>query len=146
MEINDYLKRMWQFIRRMTKTPKSETAAELITELHKELNPFAKHLFNASWQWRQYDMVWKDIPANWVVFCMDYAENCACKSQDEVQAMIHPVVASYRCTENGCDSIVTDSIIFVSNDFKHCYHGVQHFNALAIKRLQEKGVQIDLVV
>ncbi|KAJ8050271.1 hypothetical protein HOLleu_03406 [Holothuria leucospilota] len=137
-------------IRRMTKVHKNGTLHQLIEELKMEMVPFSKHLFNASWQWRQYDHVSKNTPPNWVIFCMDYAENYACQSQDEaqgahwsnVQATIHPIVASYRCEEADCDKMVTDSLFFISDDIKHCYHGVQHFNKNAIEHLEGKGIQI----
>ena len=141
-------------IKRMVKEMKTATIKSMLNELENEMAPFSRHLFNASWQWRQYDIISKDVPPNWVVFCMDYGENYSCKFQDEaqgahwsnVQATIHPVVASYRCTEEGCTSMVTDSIMCISNDIKHCNHGVQHFNKIAIHQLEEKGVKIDKLI
>ncbi|XP_038047900.1 uncharacterized protein LOC119722007 [Patiria miniata] len=138
----------------MVKERKTATIQTMLDELEMEMVPFSRHLFNASWQWQQYDIISKNVPPNWVVFCMDFGENYSCKSQDEaqgahwsnVQATIHPVVASYRCTEEGCTRTVTDSMMFISNDTKHCNHGVQHFSKTAIKQLQEKGVKVEKLV
>lgn len=152
-EIQEY-NHVGSIIKRMTKVPKTSTLKRLIEELKTEMSPFSKHLFNASWQWRQYDIISKNVPPNWVVFCMDYAENYACKSQDEAQgahwnnrqATIHPVVASYRCEEAGCSKMVTDSIFFISDDLKHCYHGVHHFRKEAIAYLEGKGIPIGKLI
>ena len=143
-----------QNLTRMTKIQKAGTIRNIIDELKTELVQFSKHLFDASWQWRQYENLCNKLPDKWVVFCMDYAENYTCRSQDEAQAAhwanvqctIHPVVATYHCPEEGCHDIVTDSIVFISNDQKHCCHGVQHFNSLAINHLLERGVEIQKLI
>ena len=85
-----------------------------------------------TWQWRQYNQISTNMPEGHVVFCRDFAENYACRSQDEaqgahwsnIQAKIHPVVASYRCNKDGCEECVTDSMMMISNDQKHCPHAV----------------------
>ena len=48
--------------KRMTRSNKSVSVSDFITELVAEVEPYAKHLFNASWQGRQYDRISKDVP------------------------------------------------------------------------------------
>lgn len=143
-----------QSARRMCKVPKQGPIADLILELKREVTPFAKHLFNANWQWRQYNNITTNLPDTWVVFCMDFAENYTCRAQDEaqgahwsnVQCTIHPVVATYNCPVDGCQQLVTDSIFFISDDIKHCQHAVHHYNALSIRHVDDEGIPIGKLI
>ena len=123
---------------RMMQVMKESTFEGLVEALQEALWPFSAHLFNAKWQWQQYNSVSKEVPDEAVVFCMDFVENFTCRPQDapqgchwtNTQVTIHPVVASYSCKECPQDEpakVVTDSIVFVSGDLKHDYHAVQHF-------------------
>ena len=60
--------------------------------------------------------------------------------------MLHPVVATYKCREPDCDHIITDTIVFVSNDLTHDYHGVQHFLTKSVEVLLGEGVVFNCVV
>ena len=89
----------------MTRQKKTKPAAEFIAELVEEAS-FSKHLFDASWQGRQYDRASRDVPDGCVLVCQDFAENFKCHFQDEAQGAhwghaqvtLHASVASYRCT------------------------------------------------
>ena len=127
---------------RTMKVQKEGKLSELVDVLLKELEPFSLHLFNAKWQWQQYKAITSDVPQGEVVFCMDYAENYTCKAQDapqgyhwtNVQCTIHPVVATYTCQE--CTEMVTDSVVFISDDLQHDQNAVQHFVGLTVDLLR----------
>ena len=141
-------------VHRVVKKRKSGMIKEMIDELKKELEPFSLHLFNAQWQWHQYNLISSGMPEGRVVCCMNFAENYDIRSQDEeqsahwsnIQATIHPVVASYHCPEPDCSEIVTDTMMMISDDQKHCPHAVQHFNKTAINHLQNKGITINKLI
>lgn len=76
----------------------------LVQELEDELHPLAGHLFNWAWQHAQYKSI-NDNPPGHIIMVLDFTENYACLSQNEVQAgrwthdqaTIHPFVAKYAC-------------------------------------------------
>ena len=84
--------------RHMVMKVKTETIANLVDDLRNKLDPFSKHLLNVRWQLTQFELLKKDPPKDWVLLCMDYAENYNCHFQDEAQsahwsynqATIHP--------------------------------------------------------
>ncbi|KAJ8047473.1 hypothetical protein HOLleu_06479 [Holothuria leucospilota] len=89
--------------KRMTLKQTSGSIKCLIDVLSTKLEPFAKHLANAKWQAQQFDSLRKQVPKEWVLMCMDFAENYNCHFQDEAQsahwsynqATVHPIVAYY---------------------------------------------------
>ena len=127
---------------------KTGTIANLVDDLCNELDQFYKPLLNAKWQSTQFELLKKDPPKDWVLLCMDYAENYNCHFQDEAQsahwsynhATIHPVVAHYRCQE--CNAPMHESVMIVSNDTKHNYHAVQHFVRITNEHLIHQGISI----
>ena len=137
-----------QEARHMVMKVKTGTIANLVDDLCTELEPFSKHLLNAKWQSTQFELLKKQPPKDWVLLCMDYAENYNCHFQDEAQsahwsynqATIHPVVAYYRCQE--CNTPMHESVMIVSNDTKHDYHAVQHFVRITNEHLQDQGITI----
>ena len=83
---------------------------------------------------------------------MDFAENYSCVAQQEVQSAhwshnqvtIHPTVAYYRCQEEGCEDIVMEHLIFVSDDKTHDAAAVHKFVMLANEHLIEvRGLNIE---
>jgi len=105
----------------------------LVEELMGELGPLSKHLFNAKWQQNQFSSLIKDIPQNWVVWNLDFAENYSCVCQMEIQSAhwyhqqvtVHPVVTYYNCEQ--CPEAVQEDVIFISDDLKHDAHAVHQF-------------------
>lgn len=106
---------------------------QIVGEIKTDLRPFSNHLFNASWQVKEFDHLKKNIPENWMIICQDFAENYTCRHEDAAQSAhwhyehvtLHPSVVYYRCET--CDEPMKESIIFISEDHKHDYHAVQHF-------------------
>ena len=92
---------------------KEGTLDGLITELLKELQPHAQHLFNAAWQSHQFAHLKAQLPENWTLSVLDFAENYTALFQDEIsgahwnhnQVTIHPIVSYYHCSE--CQSLYT---------------------------------------
>ncbi|WAR17869.1 hypothetical protein MAR_032463 [Mya arenaria] len=131
--------------------PVSHTGSvtEVVLNLSEELKTFAEHLFVAAWQQKQFLMLQKNVPKSWAILNMDFAENYTCVAQREVQSAhwshnqvtVHPTVAYYRCQEEGCEDIVTEHLIFVSDDKVHDAAAVQEFVKLANQHLiQKRGV------
>lgn len=129
---------------------KDHNVGIFLDELCEELNNFSSHLHNARWQHQQFTSLTHDIPKNWVLFCMDYAENYTCLYQDEAQsahwshdqATLFSIVAYYRC--NDCREIVNESLVFVSDDKKHDCHAVHHFVTVANDHLtKSRNVTIE---
>jgi len=139
---------------RMMKVPKEGSFKNFVLKLKQKLEPFAKHLFDAKWQAQQFRNITTTLPDKWVVFCLDFAENFSSVWQDEAQGAhwsydqvtIHPVVAYYRCTVEGCTCIVEESILCISADHTHDNHAVQHYVSTAVKHLLEKGINIEKLV
>ena len=81
---------------------------------------------------------------------MDFGENYACHHQDEAQGAhwhyeqvtLHPIVTYYHCPTDGCNEIVHESVIFISNDHKHDYHAVQYFVKKTNQYLLEQRLNI----
>ncbi|XP_041368432.1 uncharacterized protein LOC121382868 isoform X2 [Gigantopelta aegis] len=140
--------------KKLTRQRKTLLARDFVTELTEEAASISKHLFNARWQGKQYDAVSSDVPAGWVVICQDFAENFSCWYQDEAQGAhwghdsvtLHANVASYRCPEDDCDLMTNHSLIFVSNDLKHCHDAVHAFNLSTMDILVNLGVSMKKVV
>ncbi|XP_063438626.1 titin-like [Mytilus trossulus] len=132
----------------MTKVKKQSVLEGMIEEFISKMKTFSVHLFNAKWQYDMYKQLVREIPVKTAVCCMDYAENFTCKAQDAPQGFhwsnihctIHPIVANYICNECEQDPVpvITDSIIYISDDLTHDHHGVQHFVGLSIEKLQEE--------
>ena len=124
----------------------SGTVSECLIELKKEVMSISQHLFNASWQNRQFsNLIEGEVPCGTVVMVQDFAENFMCICQDEIQsahwnhssATIHPIVCYYNCPH--CNvSTMEESLVFITPDKKHDYHAVHHFTSLAVKHLASK--------
>ena len=138
----------------LMKKRKEGTLDDLFSELQAELQPFSRHLFNAAWQWRQYQHLEKNLPQGAVLFCCDFGENVKIINQDEAQGAhwsnilvtIHPVVATYKCPEDTCTETVTDTIMFLTDDNKHCADAVHHFTSKAIQILKDDGIEFSRVI
>ena len=127
------------------------SVAEMLTQLRVELETFPKHLFNASWQAKEFEQLKNNVPQQWVLLCMDFAKNYVCRHQDEAQGAhwhynqvtIHPVIAYHRCLEKECNLMVHRSIIFISEDHKHDHHAVQFFVTKSNEYLTQNGLNIN---
>ena len=57
---------------------------DFVSSLLVSLEPFAMHLFNAEWQYKQYNYNRKNPGEGTLVLGMDFAENFLTKNQDEI--------------------------------------------------------------
>lgn len=139
---------------RMMKVRKESSFEGLVEALQNGLAPFSCHLFNAKWQYIQYKDVTTSLLPGTVVLCMDFAENYTSRPQDtpqgchwnNSQTTIHPVVASYACPVAGCTEVVTDSVIYVSDDLTHDYHAVQHFICKTVELFLSEDLHFSRIV
>ena len=129
---------------------KKESVSDLIGELLQELESIPKHLFNAKCQYDQFVKVSENPPNNWVIMCMDFAENFTASFQDEIQSAhwnhnqitLHPIVCYYNCPV--CGKNMHESLVFISDDLKHDSHLVHHFVSISNTYLQnERHLKID---
>ena len=164
--------KVWEYVKdtvtnkpKMTRVEKQLSGKDLVDGLvddyvgkkkgkvNKNLN-FAKHLFDASWQAKQYSSVSAKPPPGTVVLCQDYAENFACRYQNEVQGAyfnipavtLHGTVANYICQEEDCELVVEHSLLAISSDRKHDASGVAHYTNLAMGVLQDREQHFEKVI
>ena len=127
----------------------SRSAEDFVDELSQELHSFPMHLHTAKWQHEQFTHIIKNVPQNWVVLCMDFGENYTNLHQDEAQSAhwshqqtVFSAVAYHQCPH--CEDSAHESLVFISDDFKHDTHAVQHFVNLATDHLrQTRGLTIE---
>lgn len=120
---------------------KTGTVADLTNEFEREVGPLSEHLHTATWQNNQYSSLKADLPIGHVLMVLDFAENYACLTQDEVQsghwhheqATLHPIVSTYHCKQ--CDGSVTEYLDFITPDNTHDYHAVHHFLTVSNEHL-----------
>lgn len=121
---------------------------DLVDELMVELIPFSSHLFNAKWQYQQFNHLKNDLPPGWLLTISDFAENYRCCHQDEIssayytykQATLFPIMSYYHCPDEGCDATIQEAVVIVSDDLDHDAHSVKHFKQVLYDHLEEKGV------
>ena len=58
----------------MEKVSKSGSVPECVTELLKELGPLYRHIFNSEWQRDQFQRLKENLPDDWAIATMDFAE------------------------------------------------------------------------
>ncbi|XP_022107155.1 uncharacterized protein LOC110988172 [Acanthaster planci] len=131
------------------------TTAELLKELEKELHTIPEHLFCKSWQQNQFSkLTSQKLPKGWCVMVLDFAENYACKTQDEVQAAhwtqdqvtVHPIITYYNCNNPTCTKPIMHSIAIISDDLNHDYHAVHAFTSIAIKEVRQRQQELTKVI
>ncbi|XP_045207653.2 uncharacterized protein LOC123559695 [Mercenaria mercenaria] len=129
---------------------KQGTVNIFLKELVDEVVPYSLHIHVASWQHNQFNQLVKDVPHNWVVFCMENSENYQCLYQDEAQsahwshdqATLFSIVAYSKCP--ACKEIMHESLVFVSDEKQHDSHAVHHYVTLANQHLLEtRGLTIE---
>lgn len=65
---------------------KKKLLNDLVIELSKEVSDLSHHLFVARWQQKAFSSLVKELPVNWVVLDLDFAENYSCVNQNEIQS------------------------------------------------------------
>ena len=134
---------------RMTRITKTSPVPEFVNALCEELQSFSKHLFDASWQGRQYNLCESNMDEGCLLVCEDFAENFKMHFQDEAQgahwsynqATLHASVASYKCPEQECQQTTREAIIFISDCNKHDTNAVYTYDKLLIEHFKKREVR-----
>ena len=121
------------------------TAHQLLLLLLEDLESFSKHVFTFRWQFSMFKQLRYSLPSTWALGVFDFAENFLCKYQDEVQSAhwgynqvtVHPSVLYYACTHTDCSEMVTDTIIYLSDDINHDAHFAKSVTDRCKKHLQK---------
>ena len=122
--------------KRMDIRQKTGTVGELLEDLRKDLEPFARHLFTAKWQQDQLSKLTRDPPQGTMITIMDFSENYTCVAQEEVQSArwfqpqvtLFPAVCMYKCPATG--EVIREAIHIISADKDHDNHAVAHFSKI----------------
>ncbi|XP_070207423.1 uncharacterized protein [Littorina saxatilis] len=142
---------VWQMVKKQKGQRKEKVLQEgklesLHSELMKELTPLSKHIFVQRWQHKELKVLQSKLnvlPGTAVVI-NDFSENYLCKYQDEVQSAhwgynqitVHPSVLYFPCH---CGNLVTEYLVFVSDDLQHDAHMVRDITNVIRDHLRQKG-------
>jgi hypothetical protein len=113
---------------------------EFLNYLESQKQEFAEHVSRVKTQYAQIRLLKQTLPENHVIIHMDFAENYACRSSEEIQSAyfnqtgvtLHPVVIYY--TENNI--LCHKSIVMVSDTTMHNAHTVLAFLDVIIKEVK----------
>ena len=112
-----------------------------------DINSF--HVFMSYYQDHQYNLCLKNVCKGQVIFVHDYAQNILMKNQDEVQTKhwshrqltVHPSIACYLCPN--CEKVlVRETILHLTEDRKHDWKAVCHFQNLNLQHLIAEKVPV----
>jgi hypothetical protein len=132
---------------------KTGTVVEFLDELFAETRDLAQHIFVANWQQEAFVHIRRNLPLDWALMVLDFAENYSCQTQYEIQSAhwcinqvtVHPIVAYYHCKHDDDDMshIAQEALVIISEDLVHDYHAVHHFMQLAVEYLKDhRGLQL----
>ena len=130
------------------------TLSQLLTLFTHQLSKMSIHLFHFRWQAMQFDECKKQLQDGDVVMIMDFAQNYTHHRQDEIQGgfwsrnqtTLHPIVTYYPCTEEGCNHLVRDEIMILSDDRNHDYQAVNAFVKKAMAHLESKEIPVKRLI
>lgn len=135
---------------KVDKVTKTTSLADLISALLAAMDTFTKHVFTFRFQHMQFKLLQSKLPTlqeKTAVVVIDFSENYLCKHQDEVQAAhwgynqvtVHPVVIYYAC--DSCENqLVTEYMIYLSDDLNHDAHIVTLMLQEVQEHLQQSGI------
>lgn len=100
---------------------------DLIAEIEKDLNTLPAHLFDASWQYRQFANLKSNLPDGNMLSVMDFTvrqqDECRSAHWFAQQVTIHPVVCYYY--QEAKSELVTNKLVRTSADLLNDSHFVQ---------------------
>ncbi|GFN90054.1 Cc8l18.2-like protein [Plakobranchus ocellatus] len=123
------------------------TFETLVDELVEELKSLPIHQFAHHWQADQYKKLKACPPNGCAVVTLDFAQNYTCVSQDQPQSSyygmrqvtVHPAVIHRPCPDD-CGGVITDNMVFLSNDLKHDAYFVNEVIAEVTRHLIEQNI------
>ena len=111
------------------------TKQEFIDHTESQMQEFESHVSRVKTQYEEIKHLKENLPENHIIVQMDFAENWACKSLNEIQSTylnmtnvtLHPFVIYYRPTATGSDSLQHKSYVIVSDELAHSSNTVLTF-------------------
>ena len=134
-------------VSKMGLRPYEESSEGFFKVLEKDLKLLPQHLFVASWQYSQFELLKQTLHVGDLLLVVDFGENYRHQYQEEVSSMhwmyqqstIHPVVCFYRADAE--ESVNQTDIIVLSSDTKHDLFSAEAFTQQAIDMLALKTEQ-----
>ena len=134
--------------KKMGITSKSMSGEEFLDAFKKILPEFLKHIFIATWQYRQFSEAKKNLDNKSLLTIVDFGENYRHQYQDEVSAMhwtyeqstIHPVVCFYKSDSND-NELIQEDVIIISKDKLHDNQAGELYERLAVEKVQSSMIQ-----
>ena len=133
---------------------KTGTMKDLLDHYINQLHDMSVHQFCKIWQLKQFNRCVRNLKPGQVLFVHDFSQNLLLYSQDEPQSRhwvhkqitIHPTVVYYKCLRNGCEEIVKEDLIHITEDLSHDQDAVQAFLEASVEHLKQKGVEIKEII
>ena len=133
---------------------KTGTMKNLLDHYINQLHDMSVHQFCKIWQLKQFNRCVRNLKPGQVLFVHDFSQNLLLYLQDEPQSRywvhkqitIHPTVVYYKCLRNGCEEIVKEDLIHITEDLSHDQDAVQAFLEASVQHLKQKGVEIKEII
>ena len=139
---------------RVIKERKTASAAELLAKLIDASEKLSVHLNTASWQQKFYQKKRQNPLAGEVVLLTDFSENYRLEHQNQPQSVhwgyrqcaLCPMVLHYVCPDDGCQEIVKEVVVAVSDDLRHDYFAAQACEDAAVSVVEARKVMCQKIV
>ena len=136
------------------KCPIKGTLRAAVNEFLEIVEKISEHLFRANWHRNIFQYIKNRITSGYVLQVMDFAMNFNNRYQDEVQSAfwggtqttIHGTINFFRCLTEGCNEVVTLSLVHITDDTHHDSFLVRAVQNLTFRYLVEIGVPLDLII
>lgn len=111
------------------------------------------HVFNFRWMYRMFAHLITTLRRGEVAMVLDYGQNIVHKRAMEVhsagwtrkQSTIHPVGCFFLCPEPNCQEVVTDEVMFITDDLWHDAHASTAFETETLNHLIRNKVPLQKV-
>lgn len=118
------------------------------------LEEMPMHLFKADWHRNLISILKSNLKPGYVLQISDYAKNFSLRYQDEPQSAFFQcgsvtIIATanyYQCPIEGCEEMVTDYLVHISDDMKHDSFTTRAALKQSFQYLVDKGVYTDYII
>ena len=126
-----------------------------INEFLDIVHNLSEHLFRANWHRNMFQYAKSQLAnTGYILQVMDFAMNFRNWYQDEVQSAywngtqttIHGTVNFFKCPREGCNELVTMSLVHITDDVKHDSFLTRAVQNLTFKYLVEIGIPLTFIV
>ena len=140
--------------RKMDEVTHRGTIRHMFEEYMKKLQDMSKHQFSKLWQLKQFKLCKDNLRHGQILMVLDFAQNVLLYSNpepqschwDHLQMTVFPIVVFYRCLDRGCNELVTEEIIHVTEDRGHDLQAVCLFEKTTLEMLLNKDIPIEQVL